>query len=133
MTTINNITNYKELVAERTRLEMELQNQKLALKAEIDEAKTKLEPIAYAMSSLGFLKGKDGEQSSLLKKGMSMGIDFLVRDNMLSRAGWATKIVLPAVLKGVSKLFFNKLSSNKSKSKLSLGSTPANNQIELAD
>jgi len=92
MTTINNITNYKELVAERTRLEMELQNQKLALKAEIDEAKTKLEPIAYAMSSLGFLKGKDGEQSSLLKKGM-----------------------------------------NKSKSKLSLGSTPANNQIELAD
>jgi hypothetical protein len=85
------------------------------------------------MSSLGFLKGKDGEQSSLLKKGMSMGIDFLVRDNMLSRAGWATKIVLPAVLKGVSKLFFNKLSSNKSKSKLSLGSTPVNNQIELAD
>jgi len=127
------ISSYKDLVAERTRLEVELRNQKLAFKAEIEELKSKLEPITDTISMLGLVKGKHGEKSSLLQTGLSMGIDLLVRDNLLSKAGWAARIVLPAVLKGFSKLFLNKRSSNGSNSNGSLNSTSANNQIELAD
>jgi len=89
--------------------------------------------ITDTISMLGLVKGKHGEKSSLLQTGLSMGIDLLVRDNLLSKAGWAARIVLPAVLKGFSKLFLNKRSSNESNSNGSLNSTSANNQIELAD
>lgn len=122
------ISSYKDLVAERTRLEGELQNQKLAFKAEIEEVKSKLEPITDTISMLGLVKGKQGEKSSLLQTGLSMGIDLLVRDNLLARAGWATRIVLPAVLKGFSKLLMNKRSSNESSSSRSLDSPSATNQ-----
>ena len=106
------ISNYKELVAERTRLEAELRNQKLIIKAEIEEIKSKFEPIGDVISMLGIAKGKDGEKSSVLQTGVSRGIDFLVRDNLLARAGWATKVLLPAALKGFSKFFLNKMANN---------------------
>lgn len=114
------ISSYKDLVAERTRLEVDLRNQKLTFKAEIDEIKSKLEPITDAISFLGRLKGSHDKKAPLLQTGLSMGIDLLVRDNLLSRAGWATRAILPVVLKGLSKLFLHKKTLNKKESNGSL-------------
>lgn len=104
------ISNYTELVAERIRLEEELKKHKLFFKGEINEVKEKLEPIRNVMSFLGILKSKNvsAGPSSILKTGLSMGIDLLVRDNLLSKAGWITRAVLPVIIKGISKQFINK-------------------------
>ena len=102
------ISNYKELVAERVRLEEDLQNQKSNLKAELNLIKAKLEPFGDLISLLGIFKKKDVGTSSLLKTGVSMGIDLLVRDNILAKAGWMVRTLLPVVLKGISNQFINK-------------------------
>jgi len=101
------ISNYTELVAERIRLETELQNQKAALKTEMKLVKEKFEPFIDLISVLGIFKRKDSGTSSLLKTGLSIGIDLLVRDNLLSKANWASRIILPAILKVFSNQFVN--------------------------
>ena len=113
------INNYTELVAERIRLQEELKKQKLFFKGEINEVKTKLEPIRNVMSFLGIIKSKNAAigPSSILKTGLSMGIDLLVRDKLLSKAGWITRAILPVIIKGISKQFINK-------------KTPSNGMVE---
>ena len=101
------INNYEELVAERIRLQHELQKQKSFFKAEINEVKTKLEPIGDVISFLGIFRGKNTANPSLLKTGVSMGIDLLVRDK-LSKANWVIRALIPAVLKGISNQIIKK-------------------------
>jgi hypothetical protein len=102
------INNYEELVAERIRLQNELQKQKSFFKAEINEVKTKLEPIGDVISFLGIFRGKNtASRPSLLKTGVSMGIDLLVRDK-LSKANWVIRALIPAVLKGISNQIIKK-------------------------
>ena len=101
------INNYEELVAERIRLQNELLKQKSFFKAEINEVKTKLEPIGDVISFLGIFRGKNTASPSLLKTGVSMGIDLLVRDK-LSKANWVIRSLIPAVLKGISNQIIKK-------------------------
>ncbi len=102
------INNYTELVAERIRLQQELQKQKSFFKAEINEVKTKLEPLRDIISFFGIFKAKNVGTSSILKTGLSMGIDLLVRDNLLSKANWVARAVLPVILKGISNQIIKK-------------------------
>jgi hypothetical protein len=102
------ISNYKELVAERIRLEAALRNQKADLKSEIESIKQKLKPVGDVIALLGIFKRKDAPVSSILKTGASLGIDWLVRDKLLSRAGWITRAVLPMILKNISNLWIRK-------------------------
>ncbi len=105
---MSKINNYEELIAERHRLEGEIQRQKAILKTEINTVKSKLEPLGDVISFLGIFKKKEAGPSSLLKTGLSMGIDLLVRDNLLAKAGWVARAVLPVILKGVSKQLMKK-------------------------
>ncbi len=102
------ISNYTELRAERIRLEGELRNQKAILKSEIQSVKEKFEPVGDIISFLGIFKKKEAGTQSLLKTGVSLGIDLLVRDKLLSKAGWIVRAVLPFVLKGISNQFIKK-------------------------
>ncbi len=102
------ISNYTELRAERIRLEGELRKQKAILKSEIRSVKEKLEPVGDVISFLGIFKKKETGTQSLLKTGVSLGIDLLVRDKLLSKAGWIMRAVLPLVLKGISNQFIKK-------------------------
>ncbi|HOX81919.1 MAG TPA: hypothetical protein PLJ60_11815 [Chryseolinea sp.] len=102
------ISNYTELVAERIRLEAELQSQKSVLKTEMKLVKEKFDPLIDIISALGIFKRKDSRTSSLLKTGLSVGIDLLVRDNLLSKASWIARTLLPVVLKGVSNQLLKK-------------------------
>lgn len=108
------INNYEELVAERIRLQLELQKQKAFFKSEINEVKAKFEPIGDVISFLGIFKKKSAEvagTSSILKTGVSMGIDLLVRDK-LSKANWIVRSLVPAALKGISNLIIRKKTSS---------------------
>jgi hypothetical protein len=110
------INNYEELIAERRRVESDIVEQRLILKAGLQEAKEKLEPFMYLLPILNIFKKKEPNHS-VLNAATSVGIDLFVGQKLLSKAGWFTRLLVPMVLKGVSSLVM------KTKSKDKIGET----------
>ena len=98
---MSKINNYEELILERRRLESELVHCKANIARELDELKEKLEPITDVVSFFSPSKSPPAN-NRLLQAGANLGIELLVRQKLLSKAGWLTKLVLPFILKKVS-------------------------------
>jgi hypothetical protein len=98
---MNKISNYEDLILERKRLESDLAHYKAIITGELDEIKHKVEPITDVVSFFSPSKNPPGN-SRLLQAGANLGIELLVRQKFLSKAGWLTKLVLPFILKKVS-------------------------------
>lgn len=96
------INNYEELIAERRRVESNIVEQRLILKAGLQEAKEKLEPFMYLLPILNIFKKKEPNHS-VLNAATSVGIDLFVGQK-LAKAGWVTRLLVPMVLKGISSL-----------------------------
>lgn len=96
------INNYEELIAERRRVESDIVDQRLILKAGLQEAKEKLEPFMYLLPILNIFKKKEPNHS-VLNAATSVGIDLFVGQK-LAKAGWVTRLLVPMVLKGISSL-----------------------------
>jgi len=97
------INNYEELIAERRRVESNIVEQRLILKAGLHDIKEKLEPFMYLLPILNIFKKKENNHS-LMSAATSVGIDLFVGQKLLSKAGWFTRLLVPMVLKGVSSL-----------------------------
>lgn len=97
------INNYEELLAERKRVEVNILEQRLTLKAELQDAKEKLQPFLYLLPILNIFKKKDNTPS-LISAATSVGIDLFVGQKLLSKASWFTRLIVPMMLKGVSSL-----------------------------
>lgn len=95
------INNYKQLVAERIRIEQELSLQKAQINAEIKEIKDKLKPVTGLLSFFGSSK-KQSIKSSAVEMGANIGIDVLLRNLVLGKAGWITRLVVPFLAKRIS-------------------------------
>ena len=93
------INNFEDLIRERRRLEGDLLIQKATLREALNELKARLEPLAE-FASIVVGNNKETGAPSLLKTGVSIGIDLLLRYNLLARAGWVARAVLPIVVKG---------------------------------
>ena len=100
------INNYEELIAERRRVESDIVEQRLILKAGLQEAKEKLEPFMYLLPILNIFKKKEPNHS-VLNAATFVGIDLFVGQK-LAKAGWVTRLLVPMVLKGISSLVMNK-------------------------
>lgn len=98
---MNKISNYEDLILERKRLESDLAHHKTIITRELDEIKHKVEPITDVVSFFSPSKNPPGN-NKLLQAGADLGIELLVRQKLLSKAGWLTKLVLPFILKKVS-------------------------------
>lgn len=96
------INNYEELIAERRRVESDIVEQRLILKAGLHEAKEKLEPFMYLLPILNIFKKKEPNHS-VLNAATSVGIDLFVGQK-LAKAGWITRLLVPMALKGISSL-----------------------------
>lgn len=97
------INNYEELLAERKRVEANIVEQRLTLKAGLQDAKEKLQPFLYLLPILNIFKKKD-TTPSLISAATSVGIDLFVGQKLLSKASWFTRLIVPLILKGVSSL-----------------------------
>jgi hypothetical protein len=97
------INNYEELLAERKRVEANIVEQRLTLKAVLQDAKEKLQPFLYLLPILNIFKKKD-TTPSLMSAAAAVGIDLFVGQKLLSKAGWFTRLIVPMMLKGVSSL-----------------------------
>jgi len=97
------INNYEELIAERKRIENNIVDQRLILKAGLQDIKEKLLPFMYLLPILNIFKKKDTNHS-FMSAATSMGIDLFVGQKLLSKAGWFTRLFVPMILKGVSSI-----------------------------
>lgn len=95
------INNYKELVAERQRIEQELAVQKAQINEEIQEIKDKLKPVTGILSFFNTSK-KQSLKSTAMQVGANIGIDVLLRNTLLGRAGWLSRLIVPFIAKKIS-------------------------------
>jgi hypothetical protein len=97
------ITNLEQLLAEKRRLNAELQIEKAIISDEVRKIKEKLAPLRKVLRFVGVLKPNehDSRAQALLKTGAKVGID-LFGHRLLSRAGWISRLVVPLIAKGLS-------------------------------
>lgn len=95
------ISNYTELVAERRRIEQELAFQKTQINEEIQEVKDKLKPVTGLLSFFNTSK-KQSLKSTAMQVGANIGIDVLLRNTVLGRASWLSRLIVPFIAKRIS-------------------------------
>jgi hypothetical protein len=109
------ITNLQELLAEKSRLQAELELQKAIIESEVHRIKKKFDVVGRIKDFLGI--GKDsrtGSAPAALKAGANIGID-IIGQKILYRAGWITRLVVPLVAKTLSSKFLDKFRKKKIK------------------
>jgi hypothetical protein len=99
---MSKINNYDELLLEKKRLEYELLQHKAIVNSEIAVIKHRMEPITNIVSFLSPSSNPEQPKNKLLQAGTNLGIELLIRQKLLSKAGWFTKLVVPYILKKVS-------------------------------
>jgi len=97
-------TSYKDLLKEKQQLEVLLQAQKQVIRCDVEEIKLKLQPVKEALEFVKKITTRD-RSNLLLDLGSDIAINSLVRNFILSRAGWLTKLIVPFFVKNYSSHF----------------------------
>ena len=97
----NQIQNYDDLLEERKRLEQLLIIQKEQISANWIEIKKEFEPVNNVVSFFSKLTTRD-KTNPLVNMGIDVAGDLLLRKILLAKFGWATRLVVPFLLKNYS-------------------------------
>ena len=97
-------TSYKELLEEKQQLEVLLQAQKQLIRYDVEEIKLKLQPVRNVLEFVKKITTRD-RSNLLLDLGSDIAINSLVKNFILSRAGWLTKLIVPFFVKNYSSHF----------------------------
>jgi len=97
-------SSYKDLLKEKQQLEVLLQAQKEVVRCDVEEIKLKLQPVKEALEFVKKITTKD-KTNLFFDLGSDIAINTLVKNFILSRAGWLTRIVVPFFLRNYSSHF----------------------------
>jgi hypothetical protein len=97
-------TSYKELLEEKQQLEVLLEAQRQVIRYDVEEIKLKLQPVKETLEFVKRITTKD-RSNLLLDLGSDIAINALVKNFILSRAGWFMRSVVPFFLKNYSSHF----------------------------
>jgi hypothetical protein len=97
-------TSYKDLLTEKQQLEVLLQAQKQMIRYDVEEIKLKLQPVKEALEFVKKVTTRD-RTNLLLDLGSDIAINSLIKNFILSRAGWLIKAIVPFFLKNYSSHF----------------------------
>jgi len=97
-------TSYDDLLKEKQQLEVLLQVQKQVIHYDVEEIKLKLQPVKETLEFVKKITTKD-RSNLLLDLGSDIAINTLIKNFILSRAGWLTKTIVPFFLKNYSSHF----------------------------
>ena len=95
---MNNITSYQDLLVERQRLTLLLNERKIGVKTEFEIIKTKLQPLSHILDFAEKITTKD-TNNPLMNMGLELGVNFLLKKVLLRNAGWIIKILMPLFVK----------------------------------
>lgn len=98
---MSRIKTYEDLEAEEKRLEALLYSHKENIKDSFVALKQSLNPFRQAVDTAKRLFSRD-KSNPLMKFGVDLGVDVLVRRLLLAKAGWFTKIIVPFFVKNYS-------------------------------
>ena len=95
---INQITNYKELLQEKARLQALLAEQEFLIKEDWQVIKEDLKPYSNAAATIrNFLTRK--ATASALQLGVNIFADGFVKKVLLGNMGWLTRTIIPFFIK----------------------------------
>ena len=103
---MSSIRTYEDLEAEEKRLQAILYSHKANIKDSFSAVKEGLNPFRQAIDTAKKLLSRD-KTNPMMKFGVDIGLDLLIRRLLLSKAGWFTKIVVPFVVRNYSSYFLN--------------------------
>lgn len=101
----NKIQTYDDLIEEKKRLEQLLGVQKEHISANWVEMKEEFKPVNNIISFFSKLTTRD-KSNPLVNMGIDVAGDLVLRKIILGRAGWATRLVIPFLLKNYSSNVF---------------------------
>jgi hypothetical protein len=88
------LSTYDELLSERQRLKLQLQNEKVELMGELEIIRQKLKPVSTMIEFAEKLVTKD-KTNPVVDTGLSIGVDLLLRKVVLRNSGWIIKLLAP--------------------------------------
>lgn len=100
---MKNIKTIAELRAEKARLQMELLVAEEKMKDDFEWIKEELSPVKAAGKMLG--KAVVNKNQGIVSDGVNFAVNTLIKNLLLARAGWVTKLVVPFVIKNISSNF----------------------------
>ncbi|MBC7722637.1 MAG: hypothetical protein H7068_11475 [Pedobacter sp.] len=103
------INTYQDLLTEKQRLKLLLEERKITLKEDVAIIRETLKPATEALTIIGKLTSRD-KTNPLINFGLDLGIDLIVKKLILGRAGWISKLIVPFILKNLGS---NVLAENK--------------------
>ncbi|NCI45881.1 hypothetical protein [Sediminibacterium soli] len=92
------IKTYDDLLLEKRRLKSQLTEKEAALREEFSDIKRKLKPVTKVMDFIEKLTTRDSS-NPLLNTGLQVGVNLLLKNLLLKKAGWVTRILMPFFVK----------------------------------
>ena len=99
------INTYEDLEREEQLLEELLRSQKELIQIEIGLLKHQLKPAQMALQFVGKLTTAD-KHNPLLRQGANTIIDAVLKNVVLAKSGWLTKMIVPFFVKNYSSHLF---------------------------
>lgn len=109
---MSSIRTYEDLEAEEKRLQALLYSHKANIKDSFSAVKDGLNPFKQAVDTAKKLFSRD-KTNPVMKFGVDLGVDVLIRRLLLAKAGWFTKIVVPFFVRNYSSYFLNEYKRSK--------------------
>ena len=91
---MSNITTYENLLTEKQRLKLLLNEREMEVTAEFADINTRLKPVKKIVEFAERLMTTD-RHNPLLSAGLEVGVDLILKKFLLRRAGFIIKILMP--------------------------------------
>jgi hypothetical protein len=97
-------SSYKELVEEKQKLEVLIHAQKELIRADVKALKVQLKPVTDLVDNVKKFTSRDSS-NLLLNIGSDIAVNTLIKNLLLAKAGWLTRLVVPYLMKNFSSNF----------------------------
>ncbi|RYG51137.1 MAG: hypothetical protein EOO01_09130, partial [Chitinophagaceae bacterium] len=95
------IKTYKDLCEERERLQVQLVAKKQRVRDDWRDLKSEFDPVKSAFGLVGKITHPD-RSNPLVNAGLKVASDIFLKNFILAKAGWATRLAIPFVVKNFS-------------------------------
>lgn len=95
------IETYEDLLAEKEELTALLSIQKEFIRQDVRNLREELKPVSQVLGVLGKMTTK-GTSNPAVAFGVDLAGDLLIKNTLLRRGGWLTRLIVPFVVKNLS-------------------------------
>jgi hypothetical protein len=91
------IESLEDLKAERVRLKNQMEVSRIKLTREFSNIKEELQPARQVVNYAKNLLINNGKSNSMIGMGLRFGVNTILRNTVLARASWLTRLVVPYI------------------------------------